>query len=432
MLALSWVAAQILPSCAKADPPSSSSPSPSPSRSLSSSQAQHKPAVAAAGAQQQSAPTPLEPLAVEDTIVVVAEIVLPSHADTRGVCFGGQILSWIDLTAGIAAKKLARGPCVTASVDSVQFLKPSVVGDVIILSAMVNRTFNTSMEIGVRVETESMRSGERKYCCSAYLTFVSIDAQGRPAPVRQVIPQSADESRRYSHAQLRRQQRLERRSRGEVIIPLEWNCFDDGHQLSKSLLPANELDQVPRRYAKQTLAHMTQVVLPGNANTVGVTFGGDIMAWIERCAYISASRLCRNVHLLSASVDSLHFLNPTRVGDIVYITSMVTAAFTSSIEVLISVYGENPLTGDIKHCNDAFMTLVTVDESGVPLRISNKFTPESETELARQRDSIARRELRLRARQKLRRNSNESIQQQILHVRRRSSDSNGLSAAPVQ
>lgn len=117
---------------------------------------------------------------------MVAEIVLPSHADSQGICFGGQILSWIDICAGIAAKKLARGPCVTASVDSVQFLKPSRLGDVIIISAMVNRTFTTSMEIGVRVETESMKTGNRKYCCSAYLTFVSIDAGGKPVPVRQV------------------------------------------------------------------------------------------------------------------------------------------------------------------------------------------------------------------------------------------------------
>ena len=85
----------------------------------------------------------------------------PTHHPPQG----GAVLSWIDICAGLAAKTLARGPAVTASVDAVHFLRPCHAGSVVILAAMVNRTFNSSMEVGVRVEEEDARTGARHHCC---------------------------------------------------------------------------------------------------------------------------------------------------------------------------------------------------------------------------------------------------------------------------
>ncbi|GFH16871.1 thioesterase superfamily protein, partial [Haematococcus lacustris] len=125
------------------------------------------------------------------TRVVMHQIVLPSEVDGSGICFGGQVseqlkrqsiaaaphgtaargpevLSWIDICAGMSAKTLARGPCVTAVVGAVHFLRPCRLGAVVIVAAMVHRTFTSSMEVGVRVEAEDMRTGQRHHCCSAY------------------------------------------------------------------------------------------------------------------------------------------------------------------------------------------------------------------------------------------------------------------------
>ena len=78
---------------------------------------------------------------------VALQVVLPADTDPLGICFGGQVLSWIDICAGLAAKAVARGPCVTASVDAVHFLRPCRVSSVAIVAAMVNRTFQSSMEV---------------------------------------------------------------------------------------------------------------------------------------------------------------------------------------------------------------------------------------------------------------------------------------------
>jgi acyl-CoA hydrolase len=108
------------------------------------------------------------------TRMITAQMVSPADVNKEGICMGGVVLSWIDECAGLAAKTLARGPCVTASVDAVHFLRPCRVGSVVMVASMVNRTFKSSMEVGVRVEEECPLTGVRHHCCSAYLTFVAI------------------------------------------------------------------------------------------------------------------------------------------------------------------------------------------------------------------------------------------------------------------
>jgi acyl-CoA hydrolase len=126
---------------------------------------------------------------------------------------GGKVMHLVDLTAAIAAMRHARRPVVTASVDSLLFLHPVHIGELIVLRASVNRVFHTSMEVGVRVMTEKMLTGERRHTCSAYLTFVALDENGKPVPVCPVIPETEEEKRRYQHAGERRENRLAMRQR---------------------------------------------------------------------------------------------------------------------------------------------------------------------------------------------------------------------------
>eukprot|EP00775_Hariotina_reticulata_P000986 gene986-1313_t len=127
---------------------------------------------------------------------------------------------------------------------------------------------------------------------------------------------------------------------------------------------------------------MTQSILPPHANTLGITFGGQVMSWMEQCAYISASRL-RGSHLLTAGMDSVTFAASTTVGDILYITAQVAAIFGSSLEVMISVFGEKPHEGRVFHCADAFATVVVVDQQGRPTPIPFELEPVTEEEMLR-------------------------------------------------
>jgi acyl-CoA hydrolase len=142
-----------------------------------------------------------------------AHLVLPSDANALDTIFGGRIMAWADLAASIVAFRHTRQICVTASMDELHFISPVKVGEIVILKASVNYTHKTSLEIGVRVESEDPLTGERKHTASAYLTFVAIDANRCPIPVPPVIPETADEKRRYREAEERRNNRLAHRAK---------------------------------------------------------------------------------------------------------------------------------------------------------------------------------------------------------------------------
>jgi acyl-CoA hydrolase len=138
------------------------------------------------------------------------------HANTAGNVHGGEIMKMCDEVAGIAAIRHSGARVVTAAVDRMTFLHPVFVGNLVTVRAMVNAAWRSSMEVGVRVESEDIRSGELVHTCSAYLTMVALDDEGRPAPVPRVATETAIEERRAREAQLRRDSRLAERERIEA------------------------------------------------------------------------------------------------------------------------------------------------------------------------------------------------------------------------
>jgi len=142
-----------------------------------------------------------------------SELALPNDANAYGNVLGGKVMHLVDLAAAIAGMRHARHPVVTASVDSFVFLQPVHISELIILQAAVNRVFRTSMEIGVKVMTEKLLTGERRHTCSAYLTFVALSAEGKPIPIVPVIPETEEEKRRYREAAERREARLALRNK---------------------------------------------------------------------------------------------------------------------------------------------------------------------------------------------------------------------------
>ncbi|MBI2956649.1 MAG: acyl-CoA thioesterase [Acidobacteria bacterium] len=143
----------------------------------------------------------------------MVEVVLPNDANPLGNILGGRVMHLIDIAAAIAAHRHSQSLAATAAVDYLDFRSPIKVGNLIVLKSSVNRVFRTSMEVGVKVFSEDILTGERRHTSSAYVTFVAVDKHGRPVPIPPVIPQTATERRRYREAETRRRLRLAHRSK---------------------------------------------------------------------------------------------------------------------------------------------------------------------------------------------------------------------------
>lgn len=141
----------------------------------------------------------------------MTEIVLPTHANQLGNVFGGQILAWTDICAAVCAQRHCGLVCVTAGIDDLSFEKPIKVGEVVRLEARVSAVFRTSFEVRVHVHGENPLTRAVWPCVEAYLTFVAIDAQGRPTQVPPLACVTDEDRKLQANAETRRAQRLARR-----------------------------------------------------------------------------------------------------------------------------------------------------------------------------------------------------------------------------
>jgi acyl-CoA hydrolase len=145
------------------------------------------------------------------TYAQMTQVVMPQNTNIHGTVFGGEIMSWMDICAGVSAQRHCRMPVVTASFDDVHFVIPIRHGYVVIIESQINAVFKSSMEIGITVTAENPETGERKVAVQAYCTFVSIDSAGRPQPVPPLITENPAEKKREQAAYARRKRRLEHR-----------------------------------------------------------------------------------------------------------------------------------------------------------------------------------------------------------------------------
>lgn len=145
---------------------------------------------------------------VSESIIAMTELVLPNHTNQLGNLLGGQLMHWIDICGALASAKHSNRVCVTASVDRIDFHHPIKTGNVVTLIASVNCAFKTSMEVGVKVFAESHLAGTKIHTNTAYLTFVSVDENGKPIETNEIIPETEEEKRRFNEAIQRRKNRL--------------------------------------------------------------------------------------------------------------------------------------------------------------------------------------------------------------------------------
>ncbi|MBX9745097.1 MAG: acyl-CoA thioesterase [Chlamydiales bacterium] len=148
-----------------------------------------------------------KPVSASCIIDQVVEI-FPNDLNSHGTLFGGRMMQIVDALAAIVAKRHSGRVCVTLGIDSVRFLNPAHHGDILVCMASVNRAWNTSMEVGVKVIAEDFRTLEHKHILSAYFTFVALDDNNEPVEIIPVIPETLEQVQRYKAADERRKHRL--------------------------------------------------------------------------------------------------------------------------------------------------------------------------------------------------------------------------------
>lgn len=148
---------------------------------------------------------------IEESQVTISELMLPSHTNFSGKIHGGYILSLMDQIAFACASKHSGNYCVTASVDTVDFLNPIEVGELVVMKASVNYVGNTSMVIGIRVEAENIHSGVIKHCNSSYFTMVAKDDKGASVQVPGLCLQNETHVRRFVKSLKRMQMKKARK-----------------------------------------------------------------------------------------------------------------------------------------------------------------------------------------------------------------------------
>ncbi|XP_011728306.2 acetyl-coenzyme A thioesterase isoform X4 [Macaca nemestrina] len=325
--------------------------------------------------------------------VLMSQAIQPAHATARGELSAGQLLKWIDTTACLAARfyvffeaeKHAGVSCVTASVDDIQFEETARVGQVITIRAKVTRAFSTSMEISIKVMVQDMLTGIEKLVSVAFSTFVAKPVGKEKIHLKPVTLLTEQDHVEHNLAAERRKVRLQHEDTFNNLMK-ESSKFDD-------LLFDEEEGAVSTR---GTSVQSIELVLPPHANHHGNTFGGQIMAWMETVATISASRLCW-AHPFLKSIDMFKFRGPSTVGDRLVFTAIVNNTFQTCVEVGVRVEAfdcQEWAEGRGRHINSAFLIYNAADDKENLITFP-RIQPISKDDFRRYRGAIARKRIRL-------------------------------------
>jgi acyl-CoA hydrolase len=145
---------------------------------------------------------------VSDSLIIMTELVLPNDTNVFGNLMGGRLMYWMDIASALSAQKHCNAPVVTASVDNISFENPIHLGNVVQIEAKVSRAFNTSMEVHMKVWCEDLKKQTKYKSNEAYYTFVALNAENKPVPVPELVPETEEEKKIFEGALRRRQLRL--------------------------------------------------------------------------------------------------------------------------------------------------------------------------------------------------------------------------------
>ena len=315
---------------------------------------------------------------VRETALEMVQLVLPEHANIRGVLYGGTMMNWITTAATMAAMRVARGAVVLGSMDDLDFLHVVAIGDVVTLRAQVEYMGTSSLEVGVDVYSENPRAGTRRLTTVAHLAMVAVDAVGHPRPLSMSItPAGAEEEEIVASARARKAER-------EQLL---------ADRRQQAVRVADE--EGGATHALET----TRLVFTEDAVLGTLMFAGRLMMHLDEAASLLAVRYCR-CPVVTASIDALAFYAPIRIGEIVTYQAALNHVGRTSMEVGVRVLAEHPLEGDRRHTCTAYLTMVHVGAEG-PKPVP-PYAPRSGAERRRWEGAEARRARRLARRERLR------------------------------
>jgi len=258
------------------------------------------------------------------------------------------------------------------AMDDIDFLQPVKVGEIAILRAQVEYVGRSSLEVGVRVWAENVKTGRRAVTLNAHLVFVAMDEAGRPRPVAdKITPRDAAERALVAAAQERRERRLARFAQRERRVA-DTAAVDD---------------EIRWKFES------VRVTMPEDALFGEMMFAGKMLMQLDEAGGILSMRYCRGL-VMTACLDAMDFYTPIFTHEVVTFRAGLNHVGTSSLEVGVKVLAEKPHTGEIRHACTAYLTFVHLGEDLRP-RPCRAFAPETPAERRRWEEALARRELRL-------------------------------------
>jgi acyl-CoA hydrolase len=309
---------------------------------------------------------------IAETTVELIHWVFPEHAGAPGQIHGGRMMEWIAQAGTLAASRLARGMVGLGAMDDIDFLQPVKVGEIAILRAQVELVGTSSLEVGVRVWAENVRTGRRAVTLNAHLVFVAMDEAGRPRPVAEKIePRGAEEAALLGAARERRERRLARFAEREKRVAQTGS------------------DDADIRWKFESV----RTILPEDALFGDMMFAGKMLMALDEAGGILSMRYCRGL-VMTACLDAMDFYTPIFTHEVLTFQAGLNHVGTSSLETGVKVLAEKPHTGEVRHACTAYLTYVHLGEDLRP-RACRPFTPASPAERRRWEAAQARREQRL-------------------------------------
>jgi acyl-CoA hydrolase len=309
---------------------------------------------------------------IADSTVELIHWVFPEHAGAPGQIHGGRMMEWIAQAGTLAASRLARGMVGLGAMDDIDFLHPVKVGEIAILRAQVEYVGTSSLEVGVRVWAENVKTGRRAVTLNAHLVFVAMDEHGSPRPVAdKIVPRDAAENALVMAARERRERRLARFAEREAHVAETASDDDDIRWKFESI----------------------RVTLPEDALFGDMMFAGKLLMALDEAGGILSMRYCRGL-VMTACLDAMDFYTPIFTHEVVTFQAGLNHVGTSSLEIGIKVLAERPRSGEVRHACTAFLTYVHLGEDLRP-HPCRPFTPANPAERRRWEAAVVRREQRL-------------------------------------
>jgi acyl-CoA hydrolase len=295
---------------------------------------------------------------IKETSNQMIQFVFPEHANNFGTLHGGRMMNWIMMLGTITSSRTAKGLTVLGSADSIDFLNPVKVGEVVNLDSWVEYIGKSSIEIGLRVQSENPYTGEKKLTTSSHLAFIAIDNNGKPKEiVNKIQPVGKHERSVYESAKKRRHDRLKRLDSRKELLKLNV----DNLNLNKWHIET------------------VRVVLPEDAFYGNYLSVGKLMMDIDEAGAILARKFTRGV-VVTGSVDDVHFFEPIKVGEVITLHARINYAGRSSMDIEVNVLTENLSADMIKHACTAYLNFVNIDKVGKPKEVPVELSPSTEYE----------------------------------------------------